>query len=171
MTAKHFGHSCFTNRSSHAHSSWTRESAWRDEDGNRAATRLVFWNYITPFPSTLTTPSTEVKQKINWTFLFQILHGLRPFPTLETLSDGFSLLPRMIALKIRRYNSQITGYVQSLRKKLLDQSIHYYSRIHSYSYVFNGLIKLSETGATYEVQYFATSLQKGCYSIVWNTIV
>jgi len=99
MKAKHFGHSCFTNRSSHTHSSQTRECAWRDEDGNRAATRLVFRNYITPFPSTLPKPSTGVKQKINWNFLFRILHGLQPFPTLETLSDSFSLLPRMIALK------------------------------------------------------------------------
>jgi hypothetical protein len=31
----------------------TRERAWRDEDGNRAATRLVFSNYLT-FPSHLT---------------------------------------------------------------------------------------------------------------------
>jgi len=45
-------------------------------------------------------------------------------------------------------------------RKLVDQSIHYYSRTHCYSYVFNGLIKLSETGATYEAPYFATSLQK-----------
>jgi hypothetical protein len=78
----------------------TRACAWLHEDGNRAATRLVCWDYLTPMLHYLLLHKQSKKKKKKTSLLTLDLHRLQQFPTLEILSDDFYyLLPRQLLLQ------------------------------------------------------------------------